>query len=65
MRLGLLIVLTVLGNLALSLFARFIVVTIFTEVSDRAVNVGTVLLFVYLTGVSAWIIYHAGRMRAG
>ncbi len=64
MRLDVLIGLTVGGNIVLSLFARFILMTIFTELSRRTVDICTVGVFIYLTCITAWIIYKAGSMKA-
>jgi len=65
MQFGVLIGLAVVGNLLLTLFARFILLTIFTELSSRTVDMITVGVFVYLTALAAWIIYKAGTMKAG
>jgi len=64
-QLGVLIGLAVVGNLLLTVFARFILLTIFTELSTQMVNVITGGVFVYLCALTGWIIYKAGTMREG
>ena len=58
-------VMSIFLAIVLTLFARFILLTIFTELSTQTVNLITVGVFVYLTALTAWIIYKAGTIREG